>query len=102
MGTFKLGEALKNFVQGSKLKNGIRSAEIEEVWLELMGVTIAKYTDKIYIFNQKLFIQTSVGPLKNELGFQKNQIIERVNEKMGENTIIEVIIKKVSLFLLFS
>ena len=93
MGTFKLGEALKNFVLGSKLKNGIRSAEIEEVWLELMGVTIAKYTDKIYIFNQKLFIQTSVGPLKNELGFQKIQIIERVNEKMGENTITEVIIK---------
>jgi hypothetical protein len=93
MGTFKLGEALKNFVQGSKLKNGIRSAEIEDVWLELMGVTIAKYTDKIYIFNQKLFIQTSVGPLKNELGFQKVQIIERVNEKMGENTITEVIIK---------
>ena len=93
MGTFKLGEALKIFVQGSKLKNGIRSAEIEEVWLELMGVTIAKYTDKIYIFNQKLFIQTSVGPLKNELGFQKIQIIERVNEKMGENTITEVIIK---------
>jgi len=93
MGTFKLGEALKNFVRGSKLKNGIRSAEIEEVWLELMGVTIAKYTDKIYIFNQKLFIQTSVGPLKNELGFQKIQIIERVNEKMGENTVTEVIIK---------
>ena len=93
MGTFKLGEALKNFVQESKLKNGIRSAQIEDVWLELMGVTIAKYTDKIYIFNQKLFIQTSVGPLKNELGFQKLQIIERVNEKMGENTVTEVIIK---------
>ncbi|MEY4051158.1 MAG: DUF721 domain-containing protein [Chitinophagia bacterium] len=93
MGTFKLGEALKNFVQSSKLKNGIRSAQIEDVWLELMGVTIAKYTDKIYIFNQKLFIQTSVGPLKNELGFQKIQIIERVNEKMGENTITEVVIK---------
>ena len=93
MGTFKLGEALKKFVQGSKLKNGIRSAQIEDVWLELMGVTIAKYTDKIYIFNQKLFIQTSVGPLKNELGFQKLQIIERVNEMMGENTVTEVIIK---------
>lgn len=93
MGTFKLGEALKNFVQSSKLKNGIRSAQIEDVWLELMGVTIAKYTDKIYTFNQKLFIQTSVGPLKNELGFQKIQIIERVNEKMGENTITEVVIK---------
>ncbi len=93
MGTFKLGEALKEFIQGSKLKNGLRSAQIEEVWLEMMGVTIAKYTDKIYIFDQTLFIQTSIGPLKNELGFQKMQIIERVNEKMGENTITEVIIK---------
>jgi hypothetical protein len=93
MATFKIGDALKQFVQGSRLKNGIQSAQIEAVWLEIMGVTISKYTDKIYIFNQKLFIETSVGPLKNELGFQKIQIIERVNEKMGANTISEVIIK---------
>lgn len=93
MGVFKLGDALKQFVQSSKLKNGIRAAQIEEVWSEIMGTTIAKYTDKIYIFDKKLFIETNVGPLKNELGFQKLQIIERVNEKMGENMINEVIIK---------
>jgi hypothetical protein len=93
MATFKLCDALKQFVQGSKLKNGIQSAQIEAVWLEIMGITIAKYTDKIYIFNQKLFIETNIGPLKNELGFQKLQIIERVNEKMGAQTISEVIIK---------
>lgn len=93
MATFKIGDALKQFVQTSKLKNGIRGAQIEEVWLEIMGTTIAKYTDKIYIFDQKLFIQTSVGPLKNELGFQKLQIIARVNEKMGENIITDVVIK---------
>ena len=93
MAEFKLGDALKQFVQNSKLKNGIRAAQIEEIWLELMGNTISKYTDKIYIFDQKLFIETSVGPLKNELGFQKQQIIERVNEKMGENIINDVIIK---------
>lgn len=93
MAEFKLGDALKQFVQNSKLKNGIRAAQIEEVWLELMGNTIAKYTNKIYIFDQKLFIETSVGPLKNELGFQKQQIIERVNEKLGEKIITDVIIK---------
>jgi len=93
MGTFKLGEAFQLFVQNSKLKNGIRAAQIEEVWLELMGATIAKYTDKVYIFNQKLFIETSIGPLKNELGFQKQQIIQRVNEKMGEDIIVDVVIK---------
>jgi hypothetical protein len=78
------------------LKKGIRAVQIEEVWEEIMGTTIAKYTDKIYIFDQKLFIKTSIGPLKNELGFQKVQIIERVNEKMqalGEAKIIDVIIQ---------
>ena len=90
---FKIGDALKQFVQSSKIKNGIRAAQIEEVWAEIMGTTIAKYTNKIYIFDKKLFIETNVGPLKNELGFQKVQIIERVNEKMGENMINEVIIK---------
>lgn len=93
MATFKLGDALKQFVNQSKLKNGIRAAQIETVWEEIMGTTIAKYTEKIYIFNQKLFIETNIGPLKNELGFQKLKIIERVNEKMGENIINDVVIK---------
>lgn len=93
MGTFKIGEALKQFVQNSKLKKGIQAVQIEEIWLEMMGTTIAKYTDKIYIFNQKLFIETSIGPLKNELGFQKQQIIAQMNEKMGETIITDVVIK---------
>lgn len=94
MGTFKIGDALKQMVQeNTKLKQGIRAAQIETVWEEIMGVTIAKYTDKIYIFDQKLFIHTNIGPLKNELGFQKVQIIERVNEKMGEKVISDVIIR---------
>lgn len=93
MATFKLGDALKQFVNQSKLKNGIRAAQIETVWEDIMGTTIAKYTEKIYIFNQKLFIETNIGPLKNELGFQKLKIIERVNEKMGENIINDVVIK---------
>ena len=57
-----------------------------------MGKTIAKYTDKIKIFNKKLYIQTAVGPLKNELQFEKPQIVARVNEAFGEEVITEVII----------
>ena len=57
MATFKIGDALKQMVQeNTKLKNGIRAAQIETVWEEIMGITVAKYTDKIYIFDQKLFI----------------------------------------------
>lgn len=67
--------------------------QIEDVWEELMGKTIAKYTDSIQIINKTLFINTTVAPLKNELQFQKATIIQRVNEALGENVITEVVIK---------
>jgi len=63
------------------------------VWEEVMGKTVAKYTDKIQIINATLFISTNVAPLKNELLYQKEKIIERVNEALGEKTIKEVVIK---------
>jgi hypothetical protein len=93
MSQLHIGDALKAFLDKSRLKNGVRAVQIEEVWEKVMGKTIAKYTDKIEIINHKLFIHSSVGPLKNELQFQKAKIIERVNELFGEKVITEVIIK---------
>ena len=93
MGEISLQEAIKQFLQKSKLKTGIQALRIEEVWEEVMGKTIAKYTDKIQIINATLFITTTVAPLKNELLYQKEKIIERVNEALGEKLVKEVIIK---------
>lgn len=89
----KLGDALKQFLEKSNLKNGIRAVQIEGVWEEVMGKTIARYTDKIQIINQTLFIYTAVGPLKQELLYQKPKIIERINEALGEKVIKEVVIQ---------
>ena len=58
-----------------------------------MGKTIAKYTDKIQLINNTLFVTTSVAPLKNELLFQKEKIIERINEAMKEKVVKEVVVK---------
>lgn len=88
-----LARALQDFLSKSRLKTGIRALQIEEVWEELMGKTIAKYTEKIQIINHTLFITTSVAPLKNELLYQKNQIRQRVNEALGENVITDVVIQ---------
>ncbi|MBG9378442.1 DUF721 domain-containing protein [Panacibacter sp. DH6] len=93
MAQLNIGDAMKQFIEKSKLKNGIRAVQIESVWEQVMGKTIAKYTDKIELINQTLFIQTAVGPLKNELVYQKEAIIDRINEAMGEKYIREVVIR---------
>jgi hypothetical protein len=93
VGEISLQDAIKQFLQKSRLKSGIQALRIEDVWAEVMGKTVAKYTDKIQIINATLFISTNVAPLKNELLYQKEKIIERVNEALGEKAIKEVVIK---------
>ncbi|MFL5745035.1 MAG: DUF721 domain-containing protein [Niastella sp.] len=93
MGEYSLGDALKYFLNHSKLKCYIQALQIEDVWEQIMGKTIAKYTDKIQIQGKTLYITTTMAPLKQELLYQKENIIKRVNEVLGEYTINNVVIQ---------
>ena len=93
MSQMHIGDALKQFLNKSNLKSGLTAIQIESVWEELMGNTIARYTDKIQIINNTLFVYTSVAALKQELVYQKPKIIECINEAFHEKIISEVIIK---------
>jgi hypothetical protein len=93
MGEYSIGEALKQFLKNSRLNGYMQAIQIEQVWEQIMGKTIAKYTEDIKIHGNKLYITTSVAPLRNELLFQKDNIIKQVNDALGEKVIKEVIIK---------
>jgi predicted nucleic acid-binding Zn ribbon protein len=93
MGEIDLQKAMDDYLNQSRLKPKIQALRIEEIWEELMGKTVSKYTDTIKISGQTLFITSSVAPLKNELLFQRETIIQRVNEAFGEKVIQAVVIQ---------
>ena len=93
MGEISLQDAIKQFLNRSKLKQGLVSAQLNGKWEEIMGKTVAKYTNKIQIVNRTLYIETEVAALKNELLYQREKIVERVNEAFKEKVIDNVIIK---------
>lgn len=92
MAEYSLGDALKEFLNKSRLKGDIQALQIDDAWEDIMGKTVARYTDKIQIIGDKLFITTTVAPLKNELIYQREKIKQRVNEALGNNVIKEVVI----------
>ena len=93
MGEFSFREAMEEFLKGSRIKGDIQALQIEDVWEEVMGKTIARDTDKLQIIGDKLIITTSVAPLKNELMYQKDKIRQRVNEALKQKVIGEVVIQ---------
>ena len=92
MGEYSLGDAIRQFLQKSRLKGSVQALQITDVWEQIMGKTVARYTDSIKIYGRKLYVTTSVAPLKQELSFQKDNIVQRVNEALGEKAIDEVVI----------
>lgn len=93
MGEYSLGEAIQQFLKKSRLKGSVQALQITELWEQIMGKTVAKYTESIKIYGDKLYVTTSMAPLKQELLFQKDKIVERVNEALGEKLIREVVIQ---------
>lgn len=93
MGQYSIGEAIKLFIAKSRLKGSIQVYQIEAVWEQVMGKTIAKYTENLKIIDKTLFITTNVAPLKQELLYQKEKIKLRVNEALGEKVIENIVIQ---------
>ena len=71
----------------------MQALQIEDAWEKIMGKTVARYTDKLQIINDTLFITTQVAPLRQELIFQKEKIIQRVNEALGQRVINKIIVQ---------
>lgn len=93
MKEYSIGEAIQKFLNGSRIKGSIQALQVEDAWEQIMGKTIARYTDSIKIIDKTLFISTNVAPLRQELIFQKEKIKLRVNEALGHQAIQEVIVK---------
>ncbi len=93
MAILSMADAIQQFISKSRLKNGLASVQIEDHWKEIMGVTISKYTDKIQLVNETLYVTTSVAALKNELLYQREVIKKQLNDKMGKVMIKNVVIK---------
>ena len=93
MGQYKIGDAIKQYLNHSRLKGEIQALQVEDVWEKMMGRTVARYTDNLKVIHKTLYVTTHVAPLKQELNFQKDKIKLRINEALGDKVIDNVVIQ---------
>lgn len=70
----------------------IKEAEVIDAWKDIIGVSIANRTLKIYINAGKLYVQVNSSIVKNELLMLKEGIRTALNKRVGEDIVKEVII----------
>ncbi len=87
-----IGEAMQAMLKEFGLKSRFDETRVRIIWAEVMGKTIATYTTNIYVNKRILYLTIISAPLKQELSFAKDKIIQRINEEMGEHYINDVVI----------
>lgn len=89
----KLSDTLSQFVNQKNIQPKYHQTGINKIWNDLMGEVIAGYTSSIKVTGNKLILVITSGPLKHELAYNKENLIKKINEKIGSEFIKEIIIR---------
>lgn len=88
-----LKDVIAELLQAYNLKEKTNEVRLLQQWETLFGKTISKYTDKVFVSNKKLYVHISSAPLRQELSYAKEKMVQRINEAIGSDFIREVVIR---------
>ena len=81
---------LSDFLKGSNFKEINETINISIAWTNIVGKTISKNTEIKSINNGKITIKTSNPIWRNELIFQKKDLLRRLKEEEPKLNIKEI------------
>ena len=88
-----LGDVLKEFIASGKLEKGLNRISAEEAWHQVLGDAISKYTTKVHLENDTLYVALSSSVLREELSYGKEKIIGLLNESLEKELIKKLILQ---------
>jgi len=90
---FVLSDLLKEFIKDSKLKQGLDAVNVKQTWENIMGKGVNAYTKEIILKKNTLYVWFSSSVLREELLYQKQKIIEMLNQEIGEPIVKDLVFR---------
>ena len=88
-----IGEVIQELISQYKLEGKLNSINIIDSWQDVVGDMISQHTKNLYVKNRILFVTLDSAALKNELSFAKSKIVKALNEKVGTESIKEIVFR---------
>ena len=84
-------DAISKMLKVYNLQKRYDETGIVTLWPELIGTAVANRTTEIYVSNKKLFVRIESSVIKQELLMVRNEIIAKLNERVGNEVINEIV-----------
>jgi hypothetical protein len=67
--------------------------QVIELWKEYTGTIITKFTTKIYVYKDTLYVYVNNPTVRAELSMVRTAMTNKINDKIGKKAIKDIIIK---------
>lgn len=88
-----LSKILADSFRGKPLEKRLGEVEIWRIWGQVVGAQIAAKAQPSRFTNGVLTVVVISAPWMQQLNFMKRDIAERLNEKLGNNLVLEIFLK---------
>ncbi len=84
------GGPIMKFLRSAGLEKGIAQQSAMETWSDVVGKNVSNNTEPIGVEHGILTVKTETPAWRQELQFQKKQIIETLNKKLNKKVIKDI------------
>ncbi|HAN78287.1 MAG TPA: DUF721 domain-containing protein [Bacteroidales bacterium] len=88
--TVTIGEVIREILKERNMTQKRREISIERYWNQLVGPLIVSYTDSMFVRNRVLYVKLKSAPLKNELMYKRQMLVDSLNKEVGDKVIDKI------------
>lgn len=91
--TISLAQAINDYIKEMNIGSKLNETAIINSWEEIVGKAISSRTLKLYIKDNVLYVHLNSSVVRNELLMLRQALREKINAKVGEELIKDIVFR---------
>ena len=88
-----IGQLIRTYLRQESLESPLNERRLVNAWPEVVGPTIASYTDGLFVRNQTLFVHLTSSVLRQELMMGRDLLVRNLNKHVGAQVITNIVFR---------
>ncbi|RMG82769.1 MAG: DUF721 domain-containing protein [Bacteroidetes bacterium] len=86
-----LKEAIEELLKAYRLNGKLNEVKLKHVWEKITGNYIARETESVILKGNILQIKLKSPVIRQELGYARTKLVDKINEELGEKLIEDIL-----------
>ena len=88
-----IGQLIRTYLRQESLESPLNELRLVNAWPEVVGSSIAAYTDGLFVRNQTLYVHLTSSALRQELMMGRTLLVRNLNKHVGAQVITDIVFR---------